>query len=87
MPSPKTTPLPSPQACVCKLLRVEEELGSGTVYLGLESLNYNDSLAVECGAHGEWRKQSPPFFFLTSNPGTVVSIFIMDLPQRACDKL
>ena len=26
-------------------------------------------------------------FFLTSNPGTVVSIFIMDLPQRACDKL
>jgi enolase len=30
---------------ICKynqLLRIEEELGSGAVYLGLESLNYND---------------------------------------------
>jgi len=25
-----------------QLLRIEEELGSGAVYLGLESLNYND---------------------------------------------
>jgi enolase len=25
-----------------QLLRIEEELGSGATYLGLESLNYND---------------------------------------------